>query len=245
MMSRRRFVAGASTGAGLLLTGCDRYPLPSGGSLLEAADGFTYEMQRLLLPRTSLAREFDRSMVSKVFPAINEVAPADKAYQRDRADGFSGWRLPVTGLIDRPMALSLADLRRFPARTQITQHNCVDGWSAIAEWTGVQLSQVLAHVRMKPQARFVQFHCVDGWWDSYDLTDALHPQTILAYGMNGRPLPMAHGAPVRLRVELQLGYKSLKFLTAMHVTDVIGRHVEYPAKGSSAHASGYNWYAGI
>ena len=244
MITRRQLVVGASASTGLLLSGCSDYPLPA-GSLLEAADGFTYWMQRLLLPDTALVREFDRDALSKHFPAINMVAPESEVYRRSHAIGFSDYRLPVSGLVERPGALSLSDLKRFPARTQITQHNCVDGWSAIGEWTGVQLWRVLAYAGMKPQARFVQFRCVDGWWDSYDLVDALHPQTMLAYGMNGGPLPMAHGAPLRLRVERQLGYKSLKFLTSMHVTDVIGNKPEAFGKGSSAHQGGYNWYAGI
>ena len=243
MITRRQLIVGASAGGGLLLAGCDRYPLATNGSLLETADAFTYAMQRLLLPDTALAREFDRDALSKHFPAINEVNPQDEAYQRDRAAGFAAWRLPVTGLVARPLSLSLADLKRFPARTQITQHNCVDGWSAIGEWKGVQLARVLAHARMKPEARFVVVRTVDGWWDSYDLVDALHPQTILAYDMNGGPLPMPHGAPVRLRIERQLGYKSLKFVNAVEVVDRIDRLTG--GKGSAAHGSGYNWYAGI
>lgn len=246
MISRRQLIVGAAAaGGGLLLTGRTGYPLPINGSLLEAGDAFTYRMQRLLLPDATLVRQFDRDALSKHFPAINTVEPEDEAYQRDRANGFKAWRLSVTGLVARQQALSLADLRRFPARTQITQHNCVDGWSAIGEWTGVQLARILAHVGMKPQARFVVFRCVDDWWDSYDLVDALHPQTMLTYGMNGGPLPMPHGGPLRLRVERQLGYKSLKFLTAMHVTDKIGDNSDAPGKGSMAHGYGYNWFAGI
>lgn len=244
ILTRRQLIVGSAAGSGLLLSGCTEYPLPA-SSLLEAGDAFTYRMQRLVLSDVSLARQFDRDAISRHFPAINTVEPEDEAYHRDRANGFASWRLPVSGLVERPSSLSLADLRGFPARTQITQHNCVDGWSAIGEWTGVQLSRVLAHVGMKPGARFVQFRSIDGWWDSYDLVDALHPQTLLAYGMNGGPLPMRHGAPVRLRVERQLGYKSLKFLTGCHVTDRIGDRPDAPGRGSFAHDYGYNWHAGI
>lgn len=151
--------------------------------------------------------------------------------------------MPVTGLVTHPASLSVEDLRKLPSRTQITQHNCEQGWSAIGEWTGVQLARVLALVGMKPEARYIVFRCVDGWWDSLDLFDALHAQTILAYGMNGKPVPVQHGAPIRLRVERQLGYKSLKFVSSIEVVDRIDK-VEN-GDGAMVVEYGYSWYAGI
>jgi DMSO/TMAO reductase YedYZ molybdopterin-dependent catalytic subunit len=141
------------------------------------------------------------------------------------------------------MAMSLNDLKRFPARTQITQHTCEEGWSGIAEWTGVQLSRVLEAVGIRSEARYVVFHTVDDWWDSLDMSDALHPQTMLTYGMNGRELPVPHGAPIRLRVERQLGYKSLKFLKTMTVTDRLDNIED--GTGAVGVAYGYAWYSGI
>ncbi len=149
----------------------------------------------------------------------------------------------MKGLVERPTAFSLADLKAMPSRTQITLHACEQGWSAIAQWTGVPLSHVLAAVGMRPEARFVVIRTVDGWWDSYDLFDALHPQTILATGMNGGPLPVAHGAPVRLRVERQLGYKSLKYLASIEAVDRVDGLGQ--GRGSMVGELGFSWYAGI
>jgi DMSO/TMAO reductase YedYZ molybdopterin-dependent catalytic subunit len=145
--------------------------------------------------------------------------------------------------VERPTAFTLAELRAMPARTQITLHACEQGWSAIGGWTGVPLSHVLASVGLKPEARFIVIRTVDGWWDTYDLFDALHPQTILAYGMNGRDLPVAHGAPVRLRVERQLGYKSLKYLASIEATDRVDGLGQ--GRGSMVSELGFSWYAGI
>jgi DMSO/TMAO reductase YedYZ molybdopterin-dependent catalytic subunit len=151
--------------------------------------------------------------------------------------------LPVAGLVAHPAKFSVDDLRRLPSRTQVTQHNCEQGWSAIAEWTGVPLGRILQEAGMLPEARYVVFHTVDGWWDSLDMLDALHPQTLLAYGMNGGALPVAHGAPVRLRVERQLGYKSLKYLSSVDVTDRLDNIEDGTGAVGAAH--GYSWYAGI
>lgn len=211
MMHRRRLLALAPAA---LLAGCEQatFPLPIRG-VLDAADALTFAAQRLLLPANALVREFPRSALSARFPAINTTDPDDETYRRLRAGGFADWRLPVNGLVTRDLSLSLSDLRSFPARTQITQHNCVEGWSAIGEWTGVPLAHVLVVAGLRDDARYLVFDCTDGYWDSIDLADAFHPQTILAYGMNGGDLPVTHGAPVRLRVERQLGYKSLKYVS--------------------------------
>jgi DMSO/TMAO reductase YedYZ molybdopterin-dependent catalytic subunit len=174
-------------------------------------------------------------------------------YTESAAEGFGDWRLEVDGLVMRPTSLTLADLRALPPRTQITRHDCVEGWSCIGGWTGPPLSTVLDRVGLRPDARFIVFHCadelpryIDGanpFYESIDLIDAYHPQTILAYDMNGAPLPVAHGASVRLRVERQLGYKMAKFVTRIEVVsrfDHIGR-----GRGGTWEDDGYEWYAGI
>lgn len=206
------------------------------------SETLTYAGQRLLTKLPSMAREFDRSQISTVIP-VNGKAPTTQPYQGLLAGGFSGWRLGIDGLVDRPGSFSLTELKRFPPRSQITHQACEEGWSFIAEWTGVRLAEVLAHVGMRPEARFVFFFTFDGWWDSIDMDDALHSQTLLAYGMNGPAIPTDHGAPLRLKVPRQLGYKNLKYLSRMTVTDTakgIGDGL-----GSGAPSAGYSWYAGI
>jgi DMSO/TMAO reductase YedYZ molybdopterin-dependent catalytic subunit len=173
-------------------------------------------------------------------PAIGTTNPADDAYQRLLPNRFADWRLPVEGSVTRPHAFSLEELKRMPSRTQITRHTCEEGWSAIAQWTGVPLRSVLESAGIRSTARFVQFHAYDGWADGIDMLDALHPQTILAYGMNGRDLPISHGAPVRARVETQLGYKSMKFLKRIVVTD----HFDDHGAGGFIQ-NGWSWYVGI
>jgi hypothetical protein len=202
----------------------------------------TYAGHRLLTKLPSMAREFDRSRISKVIP-VNGKAPTTDAYQKLLAGGFADWRLQIDGMVARPGALSLAELKGFPSRSHITHQACEEGWSFIAEWTGVPLSYVLEHVGVHPEARYVFFFTIDDWWDSIDMADALHPQTLLAYAMNGPEMPLDHGAPLRLKVTRQLGYKNLKYLTRMLVTDS-ARGVG-DGLGSSAPAAGYSWYAGI
>ena len=244
-LSRRRLILGASAvGAGSLLGGCEFVQDgPSRSGLYGLSDTLTFATQRFLLRDQPLAREFGPEAVSNVFPTINTTDPDNPDYRRSKAQGFADWRLPVTGLVAQPGSFSLAELKAMPARTQITLHSCEQGWSAIGGWTGVQLSHVLAAVGLRPEARFVVIRSVDGWWDSYDLFDALHPQTILAYGMNGRDLPIAHGAPVRLRVERQLGYKSLKYLTGIEAVARVDRVGQ--GRGSMLAELGLPWYAGI
>jgi DMSO/TMAO reductase YedYZ molybdopterin-dependent catalytic subunit len=167
------------------------------------------------------------------------------------ANGFADWRLTVTGLVQKPLSLSLAQLKALPARTQITRHDCVEGWSAIAQWTGVQLGGILHAAALQPTARYIVFRCADDlggdgagfYYESIDLFDAFHPQTILAHTMNGAPLDVPHGAPIRLRVERQLGYKQAKYVNAIEVVDRLnligGGH------GGFWEDRGYEWYAGI
>jgi DMSO/TMAO reductase YedYZ molybdopterin-dependent catalytic subunit len=242
-ISRRTLLAtGVSALAGSWLSGCSGVVQPSSRSFLGIADALTYAAHRALLPQQALAREFTRDRVSPM-PSNGTTNPEDENYQRLLRGHFEEWRLPIDGLVAQPVAMSLNDLKRFPARTQVTQHTCEEGWSAIAEWTGVQLSRVLAAAGIRPEARFIVFRTVDGWWDSLDMSDALHPQTMLTYGMNGQELPVPHGAPIRLRVERQLGYKSLKFLKTMTVTDRVD-NVE-DGTGAGGVAAGYAWYSGI
>jgi len=229
--------------AGLLLTACKDSLPPSYGTLFDLSNSLTFSAHRVLLRNQPLVRELSRDKITKDFPAINETNPKNDRYQQLLAGGFAEWRLPLGGLVSQPAELSLEDLKRLPSRTQVTQHNCEQGWSAVAEWTGVPLGRMLQEAGMLPQARYVVFHTVDGWWDSLDMFDALHPQTLLAYGMNGGELPVAHGAPVRLRVERQLGYKSLKYVSRIEVTERLD-DVE-DGTGAVGASYGYSWYAGI
>lgn len=249
-MPRRAFIKGLASSAGLTLAGCSKTDPPTYGNLLRMGDLLTYKTHRLLLPEQALAREFDYSDLTSV-PAIGTTNPADSnqgafnaeygpAYEQLLADEFANWRLTVEGSVSRPGAFSLADLKRMQSRTQITRHTCEEGWSAIAQWTGVPLRLVLEACGIQPNARFVQFYTYDLFADGIDMRDALHPQTILAYGMNGRDLPIGHGAPLRVRVETQLGYKSLKFLRRIVVTD------EFDDLGDAGPLpAGWAWYAGI
>ncbi len=249
-MPRRTFIKGLASSAGITLAGCSDTDPPTYGNILRMGDLVTYKAHRLLLPEHSLAREYDYSDISSI-PAIGTTNPADSsqpgfdpehgpAYERLQRDVFANWRLSVEGSVARPAAFSLAELRRLPSRTQITRHTCEEGWSAIAQWTGVPLSIVLEACGIQPDARFVQFHTYDKYVDSIDILDALHPQTILAYGMNGRDLPIGHGAPLRARVETQLGYKSMKFLRRIVVADEFDDHGE-----RGLLQNGWSWYAGI
>ncbi len=206
------------------------------------SETLTYAGQRLLTKLPSMAREFEGSRISKVIP-VNGKAPKTEPYQGLLAGGFADWGLGIDGLVARPGSLSLAELKAFPSRSHITHQACEEGWSFIAEWTGVPLAHVLEHVGIRPEARYVFFFTFDEWWDSIDMDDALHPQTLLAYGMNGPELPVDHGAPLRLKVARQLGYKNLKYLTRITVTDSakgIGDGL-----GSGSPSAGYSWYAGI
>jgi DMSO/TMAO reductase YedYZ molybdopterin-dependent catalytic subunit len=249
-VSRRRLIktglgAVASVGAlGGAVRVMDRYGLIPANcrGVYGLSETLTYAGQRLLTKLPSMAREFDRSQISTVIP-VNGRAPTSDPYRQLLAGGFVDWRLTIDGLVDRPGTLSLAEIKRFPSRSQITHQACEEGWSFIAEWTGARLEDVLVHVGMRPEARFVFFFTFDGWWDSLDMDDARHPQTLLAYAMNGPEMPIDHGAPLRLKVPRQLGYKNLKYLTRMTVTDSAAGIGD--GRGSSAPAAGYSWYAGI
>jgi DMSO/TMAO reductase YedYZ molybdopterin-dependent catalytic subunit len=250
-LSRRRLIIGgvaATAGvAGLCVAAriAQKYGLipPDHGGLYGPGETLTYASQRVLT-RHSLAREFPQSKISHP-PLANEMPPLNDAFKRLQAGGFADWRVLVDGMVDRPASFSLAQLKSYPSRRQITMLQCEEGWSYIAEWIGVPLSHVLDAVGVRPQARYVVYFSIDpDWWDSLDMADALHPQTFLAYGMNGDELPVGNGGPLRIRLPRQLGYKSVKFITRLTVTDSLKGF----GKGSAAaslEGGSYAWYAGI
>jgi DMSO/TMAO reductase YedYZ molybdopterin-dependent catalytic subunit len=195
------------------------------------------------LTRHSLAREFSRGMISKS-PFANPVAPPTDAFKKLQARGFLDWRLAVDGMVARPGSFSLADLRSLAVRSQITEVVCEEGWSYIAEWIGTPLHAVLREAGALPQARFVAYSSIDGdWWDSIDMADAMHPQTFLTWGMNDGDLSVPFGGPLRMRVPRQLGYKSVKYINRLLVTDSMKKFGK--GLGSAAPEAGYAWYAGI
>lgn len=245
-ISRRALLIGGVSAGGQILAGAGaKFVAPAFSGLYRLGETLTRTSHRLLLANDPLAREFGVNDISKVFPTVGTVMPEDEDYQRLLAARFVEWRLTIDGLVERPMSLSLADLKRMPARTQITAQSCERGWTAIAQWKGVQLSRILNVAEPRPEARYVVCYCVDGWYDSFSLDtfEALHPQSILAYGMNGDELPVQHGAPVRLRVERQLGWRSLKYINRISLVDRLDRIGE--GKGSYAADFRFQWYGGI
>ena len=249
-ISRRKLITtGLATAAGVSGLGAaavlaERYNLipPDHGGIFGAGETLTYAAQRILTSHHSLAREFNRSDISKVIP-VNGPPPETDPYQRLLAKGFEDWHLTVDGLVAHPSSFSLADLKRFPSRNQITHQACEEGWSFIAEWTGVPLSHVLNLVGVRPQAKYVVYFAFDEWWESIDMPDAWHPQTFLVYSMNGQELPTNHGAPVRMKVARQLGYKSVKYLSHIFVTDTV-KNIGKGLGGFNPE-DGYSWYGGI
>ena len=254
-LSRRGLLrVGSVMGAGLMVSGCDGvFDSPSLRGALDFGQWMSRNMQRLLLARQPLAREFTSADISQDFPVNGTTMPGGFDYFRMMTSGFSSWRLTVDGLVRRPLSLSLEEIKALPARTQITLHCCDEGWSAIGQWTGVALSQLLNTAELMREARYIVFHCLDElertldgsglYYESLDLFDAFHPQTILAYGMNGAPLPAAHGAPLRLRVERQIGYKSAKYVTRIEAVDQLGAIGR--GRGGFWEDRGYQWYAGL
>ncbi len=250
LLPRRSFIKSLASSAGLVIAGCSNTEPPTYGNVLRMGDLLTYKAHRFLLPGSALAREYEHGDITPVM-AVGTTNPADSdeflydeefgpVFERLLADGLSSWRLTIEGSVARPGTYSLSDLKRMPSRTQITRHVCEEGWSAIAQWTGVPLHHVLRAAGIRPEARYVQFYSYDNYADGIDMFDALHPQTILAYGMNGRELPISHGAPLRVRVETQLGYKSMKFLRRIVVTEKFDDH---GLRGNIQ--TGWSWYAGI
>lgn len=253
-MNRRRWLAGAAATLGAAFTAaCDRVTgSPVVQQALRMAEGLTRRTQRLILPREALAPTYSRADISPDFRPNGSIDPQASDYLALKANGFADYRLILDGLVERPLSLSLTELRARPARTQITKHDCVEGWTSIAEWTGVRLETLLDEAGLKPEARYIVFHCFDAldqredgerYYESIDLIDARHPQTILAWAMNGETLPVPHGAPLRLRVERQLGYKHAKYIRRIEAVESfahLGR-----GRGGYWEDRGYEWYAGI
>jgi DMSO/TMAO reductase YedYZ molybdopterin-dependent catalytic subunit len=250
---RRRFLMRAlAGGSALALAGCEKlshsdwFP-----KILESAETVTRSAQRLLLPRKAMAEEFSEADRSPYFRSNGTAMPRNPQYIAMAASGFENYRLEVGGLVDKPASLSLGQLRALPSRTQITRHDCVEGWSAIAKWKGAKLAALLDAVQPKAAARFVMFYCADPmeadgtspYYESIDMVDAYHPQTILAYELNDAQLPIPNGAPVRLRVERQLGYKHAKYLTRIELVESFSSIAG--GKGGYWEDNGYEWYAGI
>jgi DMSO/TMAO reductase YedYZ molybdopterin-dependent catalytic subunit len=249
-LTRRKLITGglaAAAGASGLavaakIAGRSGLIPPDHRGIYGIGETLTYATQRLLTSRHSLAREFSRSDISKFAP-VNGEPPENETYLRYLGNRFADWRLTIDGLVERPASFSLADLKRLPVRSQITHQACEEGWSFIAEWTGVPLAYVLNLVGVLPQAKYVVFFAMDKKFDSLDMLDAWHPQTLLAYLMNSEELPTRHGAPLRVRVPRQLGFKSKKYLAHVSVTDTV-KNIG-TGQGSSSPDKGFSWYGGI
>lgn len=258
-LGRRNFLRGLGiAGAGAALSGCDLFDPYLGGDgalrgVLAKANDLTYAAQRLLVDRSALAREYTEADIRQPMRPNGSTSPQNEAYLSLVENRFADYRLMVFGLVDKELSLSLEDIKALPARNQITRHDCVEGWSCIAKWTGTPLGPLLEKAGVKPAARYVVFHCLDTmeqglsgevkYYESIDLVDARHPQTILAYGMNGKDLPIENGAPLRCRVERQLGYKMPKYVSGIELVDSFDRFGA--GRGGYWEDRGYDWYGGI
>jgi DMSO/TMAO reductase YedYZ molybdopterin-dependent catalytic subunit len=251
LLTRRRLIGslGASAG-GLLLAGCDKVSgSPAGKSLLGFGESLTYRAQRIVQDRSALATEYSAADMSPIFRMNGNRTAGTPEYQAHVANNFADWRLVVDGLVANPLSLSLAQMQALPRRTQITRHDCVEGWSAIGQWTGLPLGMLLKQAGLRSAARYIVFHCADlsagiPYYESIDLIDAFHPQTILAWAMNGKPLEVGHGAPLRLRVERQLGYKQAKFVMRVEAVASLA-DIGRGKGGYWEDVANYQWYAGI
>ncbi len=252
-IDRRWFGRALASAGAVALSACDKLNnSPHVMKVVYSAEGLTRRVQRLILSPGQLAPEFKPADISPVFKANGSKDVDDDGYRAHLANGFKDWKLEVGGLVERPLSLSLDDLRQRPGRTQITRHDCVEGWSCIGKWTGARLGPILMETGLKPTAKFIVFYCADTidpaagakYYESIGLADAFHPQTLLAYEMNDQPLPAPHGAPLRLRVERQLGYKHAKYVMRIAAVDSLA-----PINGGKGgyweDSTGYEWYAGI
>lgn len=259
IVSRRRLIrSAAGLAATLPLAGCSAFDfLQDEASAVRTAmigiNRLTYRAQRLLIGADGLAPEFGEADIRQAQHPNGSTAPDTDEYQALQSSGFSTYKLEITGLVERPQSFTLDALKSLPSRTQITRHDCVEGWSTIAKWQGVPLRALIDQAGVKPNAKYVLFRCYDAlseslagpdlYYETIDLVDARHPQTILAYAMNGKPLPVANGAPLRLRIERQLGYKMAKYIRSIELIDdfsALGA-----GKGGYWEDRGYEWYAGI
>ena len=255
--SRRTLLRGALASVGTLsLSACDKLPvLPTPGEVLRSAQHLSHAVHRVVAGRNAMAQEFTQADVAAHFRANGTLVPADADYHALLRGGFADWRLRLGGLVEQPAVFTLAELRAMPARTQITRHDCVEGWSSIGKWKGVPLSQLLAQVKPLANAKFVVFHCADSmdgsgqgtrdskYYESVDLDDAHHAQTVLAYELNDQPLPVNNGAPLRVRIERQLGYKHAKYLMRIELVESLAGI--RGGNGGYWEDVGYDWYAGI
>jgi DMSO/TMAO reductase YedYZ molybdopterin-dependent catalytic subunit len=258
-VSRRVAIAGGFAGAGWLIANASRLTeKESLDHVFKVVEDWTRITQRGLLYPDRLAREYSPSDISPVFKPNGTYNPGTDEYNAHVASGFVNWRLKVDGQVAMPLSLSVADIMRLPRRTQITRHDCVEGWSAIGMWTGVPLGLILKAAQLKPGARYAVFHCADNltgepakggeqspgqYYESVDLRDAFHPQTLIAYALNGKRLDVPHGAPLRLRVERQLGYKQAKYIQRIEITESFAQIAG--GRGGYWEDRGYEWYAGI
>jgi DMSO/TMAO reductase YedYZ molybdopterin-dependent catalytic subunit len=259
ILSRRNLLkAGLASAAALPLGGCEAFDFlrtrdNAMREFMIKMNSLTYKAQRLLLSSDQLAPEFTQADILQDMRANGSTEVDTDDYLELLDNNFTNYQLEVTGLVERPMRFTLDALRGLPSRTQITRHDCVEGWSCIAKWQGVPLHNILEQVGVKPEARFVMFHCYDAiekglsgevlYYESIDLVDARHPQTILAYAMNDKPLPVENGAPLRVRVERQLGYKMAKYIKRIELISefsLVGL-----GQGSYWADRGYEWFAGI
>jgi sulfoxide reductase catalytic subunit YedY len=259
ILSRRKLLGLSAAGASsLVLSGCDQFDFlgrRDNGvrNVIESANDLTYRAQRLLVGREALAREYGPSEIRQGQRPNGSTDPTSAEYLALKANDFADYRLKITGLVEKPASYSLAELRNMPAQSQITRHDCVEGWSCIAKWTGTRLGSILDVAGVKPQARFVVYHCFDSlptglagpqpYYESSDLIDGHHPQTILAYGLNDDVLPVANGAPVRVRIERALGYKQAKYVHTIELVDSFAKFGL--GKGGFWEDLGYDWFAGI
>ncbi|WP_332693752.1 molybdopterin-dependent oxidoreductase [Devosia sp.] len=259
LITRRNFLrSSAVAGSGLVLAGCDQFDFLGSKEnqvrkVMEQANVLTYQVQRRLVGAQALAREYSASEIRQGMKPNGSVEPSTPEYMFLQAQNFADYRLTVKGMVEREVSFSLEELRNMPARSQITRHDCVEGWSCIAKWTGTRLGAILDMAGVKPQARFCVYHCFDNiqrtlsgdilYYESSDLIDAYHPQTILSYGLNDQVLPVANGAPIRLRIERALGYKQPKYLHTIELVDDLTPFGK--GKGGYWPDNGYDWYGGI
>ena len=245
-MKRRNVLAGL---AALITGGCTKIGKTEWfGELADGAEKLSRGAHRVLGARPAMAREFSAAAISPYFRGNGNTEIPTDSYRAHLASGFADWRLDVRGLVQRPLSLSMDQIRALPQRTQITRHDCVEGWSAIGQWTGPRLSAILAMAGVEPEAKFAVFRCADSfgkspYYESCDLDDAMHPQTLIAHQLNGEPLPERNGAPLRLRIERQLGYKHAKYLTAIELVASL-EGIE-GGGGGYWEDRGYQWYAGV
>ncbi len=250
---RRRFIFRIAGGAGaLFMAGCERLSRTDWfPKILSVGEPLGSRAQHLIASRKSMAQEFSEADLSPQFRSNGTSNPGDAQYQALAAGNFAEWVLQIDGLVQHPLKLTLARLREMPSRTQITRHDCVEGWSAIGKWTGVPLHDILSLAQPQSNARYVVFHCADPmeedgshkYYESIDMEDAQHPQTILAYELNGAALPVANGAPIRVRVERQLGYKMAKYIMRIELVESFANIAG--GNGGYWEDQGYQWYAGI